>query len=75
MREKMSKIKELTNDKCCLDLTAFETIYQHIVPSPREREKDMVGCFWVNGSLRQYFSLYRTVSRRVGERFGWLFLV
>ena len=28
----------------------------------------LVGCFWFNGPLRQYFSLYRTVSQREGER-------
>ena len=28
----------------------------------------LVGCFGLNGPLRQYFSLYRAVSRRVGER-------
>ena len=28
----------------------------------------LVGCFAFNGPLRQYFSLYRTVSQREGER-------
>ena len=28
----------------------------------------LVGCFWFNGPLRQYFSLYRAVSQRQGER-------
>ena len=28
----------------------------------------LVGCFGFNGPLRQYFSLYRAVSQRV----GWL---
>ena len=28
----------------------------------------LVGCFGFNGSLRQYFSLYRGVSQREGER-------
>ena len=28
----------------------------------------LVGCFGFNGSLRQYFSLCRTVSERDGER-------
>ena len=28
----------------------------------------LVGCFGLNGSLRQYFSLYRAVSQRQGER-------
>ena len=34
-------------------------------------EKDLiwlVGCFGFNGPLRQYFSLYRAVSQREGER-------
>ena len=28
----------------------------------------LVGCFGLNSPLRQYFSLYRTVSQREGER-------
>ena len=28
----------------------------------------LVGCFGFNGQLRQYFSLYRAVSQRKGER-------
>ena len=28
----------------------------------------VVGCFGLNGPLRQYFSLYRAVSQREGER-------
>ena len=28
----------------------------------------LVGCFGFNGLLRQYFSLYRAVSQREGER-------
>ena len=28
----------------------------------------LVGCFEFNGHLRQYFSLYRAVSQREGER-------
>ena len=28
----------------------------------------LVGCFGLNGPLRQYFSLYRAVSQRNGER-------
>ena len=37
----------------------------------------LVGCFGFNGLLRQYFSLYRAVSQREGERgdlVGWLVL-
>ena len=32
------------------------------------RPANLVGCFGLNGSLRQYFSLYRAVSQREGER-------
>ena len=28
----------------------------------------LVGCVRLNGALRQYFSLYRAVSQREGER-------
>ena len=28
----------------------------------------IVGCFRLNGPLRQYFSLYRAISQREGER-------
>ena len=28
----------------------------------------LVGCFGLNGPLRQYYSLYRAVSQREGER-------
>ena len=41
----------------CLDI--FALIYPF---SP------LVGCFGFNGPLRQYFSLYRAVSQRQGER-------
>ena len=33
-----------------------------------ERSNWLVGCFGFNGPLRQYFSLYRAVSQREGER-------
>ena len=32
------------------------------------RQPWLVGCFGFNGPLRQYFSLYRAVSQREGER-------
>ena len=32
------------------------------------REGWLVGCFGFNGPFRQYFSLYRAVSQREGER-------
>ena len=31
-------------------------------------DNSIVGCFGFNGPLRQYFSLYRAVSQREGER-------
>ena len=33
-----------------------------------ELSTQLVGCFGFNGPLRQYFSLYRAVSQREGER-------
>ena len=30
--------------------------------------RELVGCFGLNGPLRQYFSLYRAISQREGER-------
>ena len=39
-------------------------------PFPPRIQQDgcLVGCFGLNGPLRQYFSLYRAVSQREGER-------
>ena len=44
---------------------AFRTMNVHI---RCQIESWLVGCFGFNGPLRQYFSLYRAVSQRVGER-------
>ena len=39
------------------------------LPSPKMASVGwLVGCFGFNGPLRQYFSLYRAVSEREGER-------
>ena len=35
---------------------------------PSQRQRLVGWCFWLNGPLRQYFSLYQTVSQREGER-------
>ena len=37
-------------------------------PCPTVIQIWLVGCFGLNGPLRQYFSLYRAVSQREGER-------
>ena len=42
-----------------------EIEFKHILD---ESDDWLVGCFGLNGPLRQYFSLYRAVSRREGER-------
>ena len=39
-----------------------------ILWSLSEEPERLVGCFKFNGPLRQYFSLYRAVSQREGER-------
>ena len=46
----------------CLDI--FNLIYPFFPLSPSL----WVGCSGFNGPLRQYFSLYRAVSQREGER-------
>ena len=48
--------------------------YRHILLNLQLRTNDnmcpvwLVGCFGFNGPLRKYFSLYRDVSQREGER-------
>ena len=43
--------------------------YLDTPPTQLSRSRDwLVGCFGFNGPLRQYFSLYRAVSQREGER-------
>ena len=37
-------------------------------PFTSSRIPKLVGCFGFNGPLRQYFSLYRAVSQREGEK-------
>ena len=46
----------------CFRLGKFETIARGPIFGW------LVGCFGFNGPLRQYFSLYRAVSQRKGER-------
>ena len=49
-------------------------IYLHFVPiytmlrNLNVHSGWLVGCFGLNGPLRQYFSLYRAVSQREGDR-------
>ena len=49
----------------------FLPLYWSLFLGRKYREKIvhwLVGCFGFNGPLRQYFSLYRAVSQREGER-------
>ena len=39
-----------------------------LISSQNTGNRFLVGCFGFNGPLRQYFSLYRAVSQREGER-------
>ena len=44
-------------------------LYKHnSVDNVLNTEKWLVGCFGLNGLLRQYFSLYQAVSQREGEK-------
>ena len=55
----------------CYLLGQFRCSNNRLFPtSPRTQSTDKwwVGCIGLNGPLRQYFSLYRAVSQRGGER-------
>ena len=54
----------------CLDIFTLICPFSSLSPSLWEtaRYSWLVGCFRFNGPLRQYFSLYRAVSQREGER-------
>ena len=54
----------------CLDIFSLAYHFSFLSPSLWEtaRYSWLVGCFGLNGPLRQYFSLYRAVSQREGER-------
>ena len=43
-------------------------IQQQTFLNKTQHVTQLVGCFGLNGPLRQYFSLYRAVSQREGER-------
>ena len=49
----------------CLDIFTLIYPFSHLSPSLWVW---LVGCFGFNGPLRLYFSLYRAVSQREGER-------
>ena len=52
-------------------LDIFTLILSPRIPRGRSggaKVGSLVGCFGFNGPLRQYFSLYRVVSQREGER-------
>ena len=54
------------HDKETADLQCFFAEKQTNMPP--QLLQSWVGCFGFNGPLRQYFSLYRTVSQREKER-------
>ena len=53
-------------------LSTDKSVCQGNVKAAHENKAELifgfVGCFGFNGPLRQYFSLYRTVSQRERER-------
>ena len=61
------------NTKYCTIYLCQHTVLATVWLSPRRlgnrtRLYSMLGCFGFNGPLRQYFSLYRAISQREGER-------
>ena len=62
-RQKQFRVQEtsiLPNISICDPVKKCETVNRNL--------RILVGCFGLNGPLRQYFSLYRAVSQREGER-------
>ena len=53
-----------------LDETFFSESHLCIILDFPNQAIWLVGCFGLNGPLRQYFSLYRAVSQREGDRKG-----
>ena len=51
-----------------LSSTHRPDITEILLKRTENRKSWLVGCFGFNGPLRQYFSLYRAVSQREGER-------
>ena len=46
-----------------------QKVRQSFLKTDIDKNEDwLVGCFGLNGPLRQYFSLYRAASQREGER-------
>ena len=52
----------------CLDIFSLTHHIFFLSPSLWETVGWLVGCFGFSGPLRRYFSLYRAVSQREGER-------
>ena len=52
----------------CLDILLSSILSLLFLPLFGRRFGRLVGCFGFNGLLRQYFSLYRAVPQREGER-------
>ena len=67
----MNRVQPKTKVKMATNKT--KTLYDYFSPEKRLSAAQiclpiMVGCFGFNGPFRQYFSLYRAVSQREGER-------
>ena len=58
------RLNLLISDQMLVDMH----IRSHIADNKNRGSMLLVGCFGLNGPLRQYFSLYRAVSQREGER-------
>ena len=65
---KKTTIKINGNEVMSIDDSDIFHCYVDLWKSPSERMIWLVGCVRFNGPLRQYFSLYRAVSQREGER-------
>ena len=60
--------KQPTNHPTSSHFRGRTPFLTHIIEYRNKHIKWLVGCFGFNGPLRQYFSLYRAVSQREGDR-------
>ena len=65
-KQPTNQLSILMKEKCKNKILIFFTFCMEF--SAFKGTSWLVDCFVLNGPLRQYFSLYRAVSRREGER-------
>ena len=63
-----AKKKKMKNETGRAIFVTFASLLVSVYVMGKVLSGWLVGCFGLNGPLRQYFSLYRAVLQREGER-------